>query len=160
MALCEWLLLLKHMTQARPLNCTTRLLKITISKDTCHNLEYFAYVKSHALPGCVSSLKTKLWICKLAPQPFHSCLTLQLQASFFSLQMNVSWRFIHWLKKHQKLLDPDAGKDQRQKKRAAEDEMVGWHHHLNRHELAQTPGDGGGQRAWCAPAHGVAKSWI
>ena len=24
--------------------------------------------------------------------------------------------------------DPDAGKDRRQKKRAAEDEMVGWHH--------------------------------
>ena len=26
-----------------------------------------------------------------------------------------------------------------------EDEMVGWHHHLNGHEFEQTPGDGEGQ---------------
>ena len=26
-----------------------------------------------------------------------------------------------------------------------EDEMVGWHHRLNGHELEQTPGDGEGQ---------------
>ena len=26
-----------------------------------------------------------------------------------------------------------------------EDEMVGWHHRLNRHESEQTPGDGEGQ---------------
>ena len=37
--------------------------------------------------------------------------------------------------------DPDAGKDWRQKKGAAEDEMVGWHHWLNAHEFEQTPGD-------------------
>ena len=42
--------------------------------------------------------------------------------------------------------DPDAGKDWRQKeKRVTEDEMVGWHHRLNGHELGQTPGDGEGQ---------------
>ena len=33
--------------------------------------------------------------------------------------------------------DPDAGKDWRQK-RATEDEMVGWHHRFNGHELGQT----------------------
>ena len=38
---------------------------------------------------------------------------------------------------------PDAGKDWRQKeKRVTEDEMVGWHHQCNGHELGQTPGDG------------------
>ena len=42
---------------------------------------------------------------------------------------------------------PDAGKDWRQKeKRASEDEMVGWHHQCNGHELGQTLGDGEGQR--------------
>ena len=42
--------------------------------------------------------------------------------------------------------DPDAGKDWRQEeKRATEDEMVGWHHWFNGHEIRQTPGDGGGQ---------------
>ena len=41
--------------------------------------------------------------------------------------------------------DPDTRKDWRQKeKRAAKDEMVGWHHHFNGHELGCTPGDGEG----------------
>ena len=29
----------------------------------------------------------------------------------------------------------------------AEDEMVGWHHQLDRHEFEQTPRDGEGQRS-------------
>ena len=33
-----------------------------------------------------------------------------------------------------------------QKKGAAEDEIVGWHHPFNGHGLGQTPGDGKGQR--------------
>ena len=38
--------------------------------------------------------------------------------------------------------DPDAGKEWRQKgKREIEDEMIGWHHWFNGHELGQTPGD-------------------
>ena len=41
--------------------------------------------------------------------------------------------------------DPDAGKDWRQEdKGAIEDEMVRWHHQLNRHEFQQTPGDSEG----------------
>ena len=48
--------------------------------------------------------------------------------------------------------DPDAGKDLRQKgKGTTEDEMAGWHHWYNEHELGQTPGVGEGQGglAWC-----------
>ena len=41
--------------------------------------------------------------------------------------------------------DPDAGKDWGQKKGTTEDEMVGWHHQFNGHELGQTLGDGEGQ---------------
>ena len=41
--------------------------------------------------------------------------------------------------------DPDAGKDCRQKeKRAAEDEMVEWHHRFNGHAFKQTLGDSEG----------------
>ena len=50
--------------------------------------------------------------------------------------------------------DPDAGKDWRQEEKGTtEDEMVGWHHRLNGHELVQTLGDGEGQRglACCSP---------
>ena len=49
---------------------------------------------------------------------------------------------------------PDAGKDWGQKeKRASEDEMAGWHHRCNGHELRQTLGDGEGRGglACCSP---------
>ena len=36
-----------------------------------------------------------------------------------------------------------------------EDEIVGWYHLLNRHQLEQTPGDGEGQEAWRAVVHGL-----
>ena len=41
--------------------------------------------------------------------------------------------------------DLDAGKDWRQEKRMAEDEMVEWHHWLNGHEFEQIQGDSEGQ---------------
>ena len=42
--------------------------------------------------------------------------------------------------------DPDAGKDSRwREKGTTEDEMIGWHHRLNAHELWSTPGVGDGQ---------------
>ena len=50
--------------------------------------------------------------------------------------------------------DPDAGKAWTQKEReAAEDEMVGWHHRFNGHELGQTLGDGDrqGGLVCCSP---------
>ena len=44
--------------------------------------------------------------------------------------------------------DCDAGKDWRQeKKRVAEDKMVGWHHQLDGHKFEQTLGDGEGQES-------------
>ena len=50
--------------------------------------------------------------------------------------------------------DPDAGKDWRQEEKgAAEDEMVGWHHWLNKHEFKQAlvVGDGQGSLVCCSP---------
>ena len=41
--------------------------------------------------------------------------------------------------------DPDVGKDWGQEEKAViEDELVGWHHQLSRHELEQTLGNGEG----------------
>ena len=43
--------------------------------------------------------------------------------------------------------DPDAGKDCRQEEKGTtEDEMVGWHHQLDRYEFEQAPVVGEGQR--------------
>ena len=50
--------------------------------------------------------------------------------------------------------DSDAGKDWRQEEKdMTEDEMVGWHHWLNRHEFEQAPeiGDGQGSLVCCSP---------
>ena len=50
--------------------------------------------------------------------------------------------------------DPDAGKDWRQKEKGmTEDEMVGWHHWLKRHEFEWAPGvgEGQGRLVCCSP---------
>ena len=50
--------------------------------------------------------------------------------------------------------DPDVGKDWRwEKKGVTENETVGWHHWLSRHEFEQAPGDaeGQGRLACCRP---------
>ena len=45
------------------------------------------------------------------------------------------------------------GKTEGRRKRATEDEMVGWPHQLNGHECEQAPGDGKGQGSLvcCSP---------
>ena len=54
--------------------------------------------------------------------------------------------------------DPDAGKDWRQEEKGmTEDETVGWHHWLDRHESEQAPKVGDEQHA---AVHRVAKRWI
>ena len=56
--------------------------------------------------------------------------------------------------------DPDTGKDWMQKEKgAAKDEMVRYHHWLNRHEFEQTVETVEDREAWCAAVHGVKESW-
>ena len=45
------------------------------------------------------------------------------------------------------------GNWRQEKKETTEDEMVGWHHRLDRHEFKQAPGvgDGQGGMACCSP---------
>ena len=54
--------------------------------------------------------------------------------------------------------DPNAGKDWRQEKGAAQDEVVGWHHQVNSCGYEQAPGEVKDRVAWHAAVHGVTKS--
>ena len=54
--------------------------------------------------------------------------------------------------------DPDAGKDWRHEMEMTEDEMLGWHHWLNGHELSKLWELMMNREAWRAAVHGVAKS--
>ena len=59
--------------------------------------------------------------------------------------------------------DPDAGKDWGQEeKQETENEMVGWHHRLNRHESKWALGGSERWEEWHAAVHGVAKrqTWL
>ena len=77
--------------------------------------------------------------------------------SMISLRIRVSCHlytvlffFLNW----SIVKDPDAGKDCRQEEKGmTEDEMVGWHRWLNRHEFEQAlgVGDGQGSLGCCSP---------
>ena len=55
--------------------------------------------------------------------------------------------------------DPNAGKDWRQEEKGmTEDEMVGWHHWLNGHELGKLQELVMDREAWRAAVHGIAES--
>ena len=61
------------------------------------------------------------------------------------------WKSLCWSRR---FLFPVAGKDWRQEEKGmTEDEMVGWHHWLNGHDVEQTPeaGYGQGSLACCSP---------
>ena len=59
--------------------------------------------------------------------------------------------------------DRDSGKDLRQEEEGVtEDEMVGWHHQLDRHEIEQSPGagDAQGSLACCSPWVTKSRTWL
>ena len=67
--------------------------------------------------------------------------------------------FGHLMQRVDSLEKSDAGRDWGQEEKGmTEDEMAGWHHQLDAHELRWTPGVGDGREAWRAAIHGVAKS--
>ena len=110
----------------------------TIRKAECRRIEAFKL-------WCCRRLLRVPWKARRSNQsilretnPEYSLEGLMLKASLILWPHDAKSQLIG--------KDPDAGKDWRKKKkRATEDEKVGWHHWCNGHELEQTPGDGEGQ---------------
>ena len=76
--------------------------------------------------------------------PEYSLEALKLKFQYSGHQM---WRA-------NSLEDSDAGKDWRQEEKGTtEDEMVGWHHRLNRHEFEQALGEGEGKGSLACCSH-------
>ena len=69
---------------------------------------------------------------------------------FFFFNWSISWSsntLATWCKELTHWKRPWCWEDWRQEEKGTtEDEMVGWHHQLNEHELEQAPGVGDGQR--------------
>ena len=84
---------------------------------------------------------------EVSPEYSLEGLMLKLKLQYFG----------HLMWKADSAKKPNAGKDWGQEEDETEDEMVGWHHWLDGHELEWAPGDSGGQRRLAA-AHGVTES--
>ena len=112
-----------------------------------------------------SAEELMLWNCGAREDSWES-LGLQgdqTSQSYWKLTLNIHRRIvaeaeapIFWPPDAKSQLtgkNPDAGKDWRQKKGVAEDEMVSQHHLLNGHESEEILGDSGGQRSLvcCSP---------
>ena len=81
---------------------------------------------------------------EISPEYSLEGLMLKLKLQYFG----------HLMRRADSFEDPDAGKDWRQEEKGTtEDEMVGWHHRLDRHEFEQAPGvdHGQGGLACCSP---------
>ena len=103
-------------------------------------------VLEKTLESLLDGKETKL----VNPKGNHARTEYSLQGLMLKLQC-----FGHLMGRANSLeKELDAGKDWRQKEKgAAEEEVVGWHQWLNRHEFEQTPGDseGQGSQACCRP---------
>ena len=103
------------------------------------------------------SWRRLLRICWTARRSNQSILKeIISECSLEGLMLNLKLQYFGHLMWKTPLIgkDPDAGKDWRQEEKGmTEDEMVGWHQWVDRHDVEQAPGvgDGQGSLAWCSP---------
>ena len=120
----------------------------TIRKAECQRIDVFEL-------WCWRRLLSKIpWTARRSNQ--STLREINFEYSLEELMLKLKHQYFGHLMQRANTLgkNPNAGRGWRQKeKRVTEDEMVGWHHQCNGHELGQTPGDGKGQGglACCSP---------
>ena len=118
----------------------------TIKKADCWRIDAFelwCWGRFLRVPWTARSSNQSI-LKEISPEYSLEGLMLKLKFQNFSY---LSGELTHWKR-------PWYWKDRRQEeKRMTEDERVGWHHRLDRHEFEQSPGagDGQGSLACCCP---------
>ena len=105
------------------------------------------------LKSCLFSCCFNAWTASSTNQSILKEISPGYSLEGLMLKLNSNIVAI-WCKSQLTEKDPDPGKDWGQKEKGkTENEMVEWHHQLNGHEPAQSPGDddGQGNLACCSP---------
>ena len=108
----------------------------TIKKPDCRRIDAFEL--------CCWRLLTIPWTARRSNQSIPK--EINSEYSLEGLMLKLKLQYIsHSLRRYNSLkkTKPDAGKDWRQKKRAAEDETIVWYHQINGLEFEHTLGDSG-----------------
>ena len=112
---------------------------------------------------CWRRLLQVLWRTRRSNQSILKEVNPEYSLEELMLKLKLQY-FGHLMGRAESLEKTNAGKDWRQNKRVTEDEVVGWHHEFNGHDLGQILGDGEGQRSLVCSmepgpwTHGVAKN--
>ena len=124
----------------------------TIKKAECRRIDAFEL-------WCWRRLLRVPWTARRSNQSILKEISPEYSLEGLMLNLKLQY-FGHWLI----WKDPDAGKDWRQEEKGtAEDEMVGWHHLLDGHDLSRLQELVMDRDAWHAAVHGVTKSrtqWV
>ena len=115
----------------------------TIKKAECWRIDAFEL-------WCWRKLLRVPWTARRSNQSVLKEINPEYSLEGLMLKLQL---FGHLMWRANSLEDPDAGKSWRQEEKGTtEDEMVGWHHRLNEHNIF-SPGDSEGQEslACCSP---------
>ena len=136
-----------------------RLVKATIFPVVMYGCESWTIMKAKRWRidlfklWCWRRLLRVLWTARRSNQSILKEINPEYLLVGLMLKLKLQY-FGHLMRRTDSLEKADAGKDWRQKEKGmTEDEMVGWHHQLNRHEFEQALGDseGQGSLACCSP---------